>query len=138
MIPDVFFLVLSWFAFPFTATGKWMSVPTFTSVLFFVRLTNQYSHLSSNNVELAALRARLNVSTRLDEGATTSPSYFERLVKINLENLATYYALVAAHTNKSFVTALVAGVLGFGLVAAGLIAGFMKGSEPSALIYICN
>jgi hypothetical protein len=73
MIPDAIFLFLSCVAFPFVETGKWMSVPGITSGLFFVRLTNQYSHLSANNVELATLRAKLNVSTRLDEGATTSP-----------------------------------------------------------------
>jgi Na+/proline symporter len=51
--------------------------------------------------------------------------YFERLVKINLENLAAYYLLVKQHTDKSFAASLMVGVAGFILLSTGIVLGII-------------
>lgn len=52
------------------------------------------------------------------------PEYFDSLVKINVENLAAYYSLVKTHTSQSFKVSLLISIVGFALIAAGLIIGF--------------
>lgn len=46
-------------------------------------------------------------------------NYFDSLVRINIENLGRYYALVRNQADKSFLVSVYAGVLGFTLVAIG-------------------
>jgi len=52
------------------------------------------------------------------------PSYFDRLVRINVDNLSEYYALVKVHTNNSFRASLGSGAVGFLLIVAGVLASF--------------
>jgi hypothetical protein len=58
----------------------------------------------------------------------TDEGYFDQLVKINIENLSDYYALVKIHTAQSFRLSLVVSVAGFFIIAAGLVAGFLNES----------
>jgi uncharacterized membrane protein len=46
--------------------------------------------------------------------------YFEKLVNINVENLSAYYVTVKGHANKSFITALFVGIVGFVLIGIGI------------------
>jgi hypothetical protein len=48
-------------------------------------------------------------------------SYFDSLVQINVENLASYYALVKIQTEKSFLVSIISGVIGFALITEGQI-----------------
>ena len=57
--------------------------------------------------------------------------YFTNLVRINVTNLGDYYALVKVHTNNSFRASLVAGALGFALIALGLAVGFFTDRDES-------
>ena len=54
--------------------------------------------------------------------------YFERLVKINVENLSSYYITVKNHANKSFLTSLAVGVVGFVFIGFGM-AESMRGQN---------
>ena len=93
--------------------------------------------------ELDTLEARRRVASQLGGKIGASPkvaqdSYFDRLVRINVENLAAYYALVKAHTEKSFLTASAVGVIGFLLVIMGLIVGFVANADVRAVSYIAT
>lgn len=85
---------------------------------------------SSLLAEIELLEAKKRIANRLPIVRQPStdeekpPSYFDSLVKINVENLAEYYNLVKVHTNNSFRASLLAGVIGFGLILIGVIAGF--------------
>jgi len=50
------------------------------------------------------------------EAAASSPSYFDRLVDINVQNLGNYYSLVRLHNDKSFVVSVWVGMFGFALI----------------------
>jgi hypothetical protein len=69
-------------------------------------------------------------------------SYFDRIVSINLDNLSkyltAYYNLVQLHTDKSFNAARVAGIMGFLLISAGLIVGYVKTDAPQPVTYIAT
>ncbi len=52
--------------------------------------------------------------------------YFDKLVKINVENLSEYYLLVKKHTEKSFTLSVAIILLGFGLIAGGLWMGYLN------------
>lgn len=76
--------------------------------------------------DLAVLAAKKET---LGKFAVEQP-YFDRLVEINVRNLGEYYALVKAHAENSFRVSLWVGLLGFALIAIGLIFGF---SNPTYL-----
>jgi hypothetical protein len=59
-----------------------------------------------------------------DEGA-----YFNKLVAINIENLASYYSLVKVHTDNSFYLNVSAGIIGFILIVTGIIIGLVNESK---------
>lgn len=101
------------------------------------------SRVASLRADLDALQARQRVARQLGAGAVGVPpvaqdSYFDKLVRINVENLAAYYALVKAHTEKSFLTASAVGVIGFLLVITGLIVGFGADADARAVSYIAS
>jgi hypothetical protein len=62
--------------------------------------------------------------------------YFERLVKINLENLAAYYELVKVQTDKSFSATLRIAYLGAFFIITGLALGFFRTDAGDKLTYI--
>jgi uncharacterized membrane protein len=63
-------------------------------------------------------RLKRKISQTLTD--TSSSDYFEKLVNINVENLSAYYITVKGHANKSFLTALFVGVVGFVLIGIGI------------------
>jgi len=79
------------------------------------------------------------------ERITWSPSarsnkvtYFDELVRINVENLDRYYRLVEAQTGRSFTTAVATGLIGFALLATGLALGFNEQPNAAPLSYISS
>ena len=52
--------------------------------------------------------------------------YFDKLVKINVENLSEYYLLVKEHTKQSFTLSVAIISIGFILITGGLAIGFVK------------
>ena len=97
-----------------------------------VRLANNGSYLQTLNIRLRNTIRLGDVESQKEEQDT----YFDRLVRINLDNLADYYVLVKEHTHKSFNTSIVTGLIGFGLIAVGLLAGFIMGSDTNYTAYI--
>lgn len=65
---------------------------------------------------------------------TGQTEYFDSLVKINVENLAAYYSLVKTHTSESFKVSLLISIIGFILIAIGLVIGF--NSNQKSIGYI--
>lgn len=59
-------------------------------------------------------------------GLKKKMGYFDRLVKINLDNLNDYYELVQANTRKSFNLSAAIGVIGFLIIIISLILGYVK------------
>jgi hypothetical protein len=96
------------------------------------------SRLASLKQELDVLRAKRRILERgaaaTSEGAP--PSYFDRLVDINVTNLEAYYGLVKVHTNNSFLVAISAGCIGFVLIMTGLIVGFINLKNAQTISYM--
>jgi hypothetical protein len=96
------------------------------------------SRLASMKQELDVLRAKRRIAARntlaTSEGAP--PSYFDRLVDINVTNLEAYYGLVKVHTNNSFQVAISAGCVGFVFIITGLIIGFTNLANAQAISYM--
>ncbi len=92
--------------------------------------------------DLDALNARKRVLSRFAGQDARSvrpesePSYFDSLVRINVENLAAYYSLVKVHTDKSFAVCVAVGVIGFVLILLGLVFGFADLKNSQALAYV--
>ena len=96
------------------------------------------SRVASLRQELDVLRAKKRI---LNRGATTlsetsPPSYFDRLVDINVTNLEAYYGLVKIHTNNSFQVSIAAGCIGFVLIVTGLILGFTNITNTPSISYL--
>jgi hypothetical protein len=108
-----------------------LGVGLYVSVFFFIMLA-RYSDIAG---EIERLERRATVAAALPGGVPSSDAtegqYFTNLVQINVTNLSDYYALVKVHTNKSFRASLVAGGLGFVLIAAGLSIGFVHDQDQS-------
>ncbi len=66
------------------------------------------------------------------------PSYLDSLVRINVENLAAFYALVKGHTEKSYKVAIRVCAFGFFLMVVGLVTGFTNISSPPMGSYIAT
>jgi len=64
------------------------------------------------------------------------PSYFDSLVRINVENLAAFYALVKGHTDRSYKVAIRVCVFGFCLMVIGLAVGITNISSSPLGSYI--
>jgi hypothetical protein len=96
------------------------------------------SRVASLRQELDVLRAKKRI---LNRGAaalseTSPPSYFDRLVDINVTNLEAYYGLVKIHTNNSFQVSIAAGCIGFVLIITGLILGFTNITNAPSISYL--
>jgi hypothetical protein len=64
------------------------------------------------------------------------PSYFDSLVRINVENLAAFYMLIKWHAARSYKIAMWVCVFGFFLMIAGLIMVITNLSSPPIGSYI--
>jgi hypothetical protein len=87
--------------------------------------------------ELASTETSLRIAKNFgstDAGAGTT--YFDSLVKINVENLGEYYSLVKLHTSNSFRAAIAAGVLGFVFILLGLGLGLVREGNTQTVAII--
>jgi hypothetical protein len=98
------------------------------------------SRLAAKEADLSVLKARQRIADRFARGGSdvSETSYFDSLVRINVENLAAYYALVKAQTDKSFLASLAVGVVGFVLIITGLMIGFVDVKNAQPLSYISS
>jgi Cyanobacterial TRADD-N associated 2-Transmembrane domain len=64
--------------------------------------------------------------------------YFDKLVRINVENLSTYYIQVKDHANKSFVASVMMSIIGFSLIIIALIVGFNTNNHVQPLSYVAT
>jgi hypothetical protein len=104
------------------------------SVEFSVILFGQEALPLEVQLDVLKTRKRIQVDLR-KKGKGNKPSdleYFDRLVEINLGNLAEYYGLVKTHTNNSFRVSIISGIIGFGLIVIGLIMGFLLQGVPNS------
>jgi hypothetical protein len=92
---------------------------------------------STNQTEVDALeRKRENTLGLAGMSTRKESSYFDELVRINVNNLEAYYVMVKTHAGMSFSASLLVGVLGFLLVSSGLIIGFFVGPSQQFVSYI--
>ena len=103
-------------------------VYAFLSVYISVLLSTRKERLVR---DLESLLARQRVRERYEED---EPSYIDSLVAINIENLAEYYSMIRNQTDNSYRASLVAGIVGFGLLAAGTILGVSRGEEAQTQV----
>jgi hypothetical protein len=100
------------------------------------RLTAEEENLR-RKLKLRALPTAARGVTKPSD--TTGGEYFGNLVRINVDNLSDYYTQVRVHTNNSFWASIVAGGLGFVLIAVGLGWGFSdSGSNSQSLSYVAT
>ncbi len=93
--------------------------------------------ISSLQTDIDVLNMRMNIVNIFSGNVQESQgSYFNSLVQINVENLAAYYGLVKTHTDKSFLVSIIAGLIGFVLILAGLVVGFT--SSTNLIDYITS
>jgi phosphate/sulfate permease len=107
--------------------------------LLLIAVFGVQGNIVSAQTDIDVLNTQIKVAQQLS-GQTEyeSASYFDLLVQINVENLASYYTLVKVHTSKSFTTAIVVGVIGFIFVIAGLVAGFIGIGNTPVISYIAT
>lgn len=97
----------------------------------------EQTNITSLKAEIWVWEAKKRVATQLPDNSQNQ-SYFDGLVRINLENLEAYYALVEAHAKNSFMITIVICIFGFLLIAAGLIIGFINFPNPPAISYVTS
>lgn len=110
--------------------------PVYFSIGLGINMTSrqrEYDQLISRRRVLASLSPK-----RFQQEETIESSYFERLVQINVTNLAEYYAMVKVHTDNSFKVSIVAGATGFALIILGAIIGFSNNAETKTIAYISS
>lgn len=65
-------------------------------------------------------------------------SYFDQLVKINLENLSEYYKLTKISTSNSFYASLYSGLIGFAILVTGIILSFVSDKVNVGIITLVS
>jgi len=108
-----------------------------TLIFFGQRIISAYASLTSLKADkdLWSIKKRF---TRQFAANFEKPSYLDSLVRINVENLAAFYALVKGHTDKSHKVALRVCAFGFFLMLVGLAVGFINISSPPIGSYIAT
>jgi hypothetical protein len=102
--------------------ATWLNVTLWIVGIFFI-MAILGTDLYKGKAEIESQLSRKRIFLGLPESTETS-KYFDKLVKINVDNLAEYYALVKVHTSQSFRVSLIVGVIGFFLLIGGLALGF--------------
>lgn len=100
-------------------------------------IVSKQTSIASFDADIGVWEARRR-STSQFAALSEKPSYFESLVRINVENLAAYYALVKVHTDNSYKVAIRICVCGFVLIIAGLIIGFVDFANAHTVSYIAS
>jgi hypothetical protein len=105
--------------------------------LIWTIITDQ-SEIVDIKTDIDILQVRRKVTMQFPEISIgqEEASYFDMLVRINIENLRLYYKLVRSHTEKSFFASIFAGITGFILIITGLIVGFINPTYYHNLSYI--
>jgi hypothetical protein len=85
---------------------------------------------------LAARKALLNRQATDRDTGKGSINYFDRLVDINLNNLADYYLLIKTQANNGFSASVLAGAFGFFLIIAGLAYGLFDKAGSHLVTYV--
>lgn len=116
-----------------------VSAYAFFFVVFYSYMSQ--SRISSMQAEIDLLKARKRILYQLEpavgkSGELPPVSYFDSLVRINVENLAEYYNLVKVHTDNSFRVSIVVSVVGFIFILVGLAVGFFNTSSTQTISYI--
>ena len=106
-------------------------------VTFAYHIILEQTDITSHKAEIDVWEAKKRVVSQLPDNSQKQ-SYFDGLVRINLENLAAYYALVKTHAKNSFLITIVICVVGFLLIAIGLTIGFINFPNPPTLSYITS
>jgi hypothetical protein len=115
-------------------------------VLFLTRLVIDV-RVDDLKAEQKTILARRRVDEQLPEEelrpqilGEPAPSidYFDKLVKINVENLSAYYELVKIQTDKSFKASLWVAYFGALLIIVGLGLGFMRTDATDKITYIAT
>lgn len=108
------------------------------SLLMFIASAGAQISVQKAEAEIEKLENRNQVRSIFSGDPTgtskNEPSYFDKLVQINIENLSEYYSLVKVHTNKSFSFSVIAGLVGFVLIVIGLVFSFVNTNEQVALV----
>jgi hypothetical protein len=112
-----------------TDISDWITVPMgWAGILFLVAPLWLGSAEAQGQVERLESLERLHATLSSQKGS----DYFDRLVTINVDNLAEYYALVKVHTQQSFQLSSVVATIGFALIVAGLTAQFLGFGSDNA------
>ncbi len=108
------------------------------SICYFVDDLDQLSAKLIPLAERKRILERMARPTVLGSTAAqpAGSNYVEGLVSINVENLAAYYQVVKSHAQKSFYVSLIVGMIGFLLIAAGLVLGYASPQGQLILTYI--
>lgn len=113
--------------------SDWITVPL-GALAAILLVAPQWIGGMENQAEIEKLESlkRWHLTLLSNQGGET---YFDRLVKINVDNLAEYYSLVKGHTKQSFELSAVVASIGFGLIVAGVTAQFL-GNVASDSAYV--
>jgi uncharacterized membrane protein len=118
-------------------------LPTYSFILAAVYYF-QYSSIQSKisqtleKIRLDELLGRIAPLGASEPKKTNNEEYFDKLVKINVENLSAYYAQVKEHANKSFVTSLIMSVIGFAIITTGLVIAFYSHDQKSLIVFVSS
>jgi hypothetical protein len=110
--------------------------------LFIWGVLARQRRLSASEEEVEAIKTKKSVMDRVAQSKPTDKEsdtsrYFKSLVEINILYLKDYYSLVKVHTDKSYIVATLAGMIGFGFIIVGLIVGLavsFTGNENAQII----
>lgn len=122
-------------------TGKEKAVAVIVAGFVGLFKTMIDGRLRELDEDKSIVQARQRVKDQLPEPGEESnaeDTYFDKLVKINVENLAAYYELVKIQTDKSFRASLTIAYFGAGLIVVGLALGFFRTDAGDKVTYIAT
>jgi len=103
-------------------------------LIYAIILAKSSQRKQSLREELVSLEAKKNIIRPIENDV--APTYFDRLVDINVSNLSDYYRMVKEHTDKSFLASISAGCIGFTLIITGLIIGFTDFENSKSIAFL--
>lgn len=97
----------------------------------------QQTKITSWKAEIDGWQTRKSVASQFAKN-TEKPSYFDSLVRINVENLTAYYKLVKEQTDNSYKIVVNMCMLGFILIGVGVVVGFVNLTHINMITYISS
>lgn len=132
-----------WFISENSNIVKFLPLAGYGSAIYFIFLGLYWialrtSRHASYEAEIETLKAKQKILSRLPENEPDdgSGAYFDQLVRINVENLAAYYSQVKAQADKSFLTAVAVGGVGFLFIVSALIIGLFGITTSATMAFI--